>query len=600
MAKISQQTIDEIINASDIVEVIGEYVQLQPAGKSYKGLCPFHQEKTPSFMVSKERKIFNCFSCGEKGNVAGFLMKYKSLTFIEALKTLADRYHVPLEIDTTNAPIEKFNRLYEINRTALDYYQLALTNLEIGKQPLDYLLKRGLDIKTIQAFEIGFSPNEQDALYKNLKSKYQELDMLDIGLIKKNPEGHYYDLFRNRIIFPIKNAQGKVVAFSGRLYQKNDNEPKYVNSPFTQIFTKGEVLFNLDKALPVVKQTKRLILYEGFMDVIASVRAGFKESIATMGTALTKEQAQLIKKYTNNVILCYDGDSAGFEAMMKAIQLLQNEELIVSLVVLPEQLDPDEYVKKYSNEKYRDYINSQQIDPFEFRYQYLKRHADLSKTGGIERFKLTVFDLLKSSSATETEIYLKKLASDTQIDFVTIRTDYRDYRLSKTITKNQEQAMKKTVFVGIPQRYYLAEKTLLNYYIENEGYRMQITNELTDVFCTDELNLEILMNVNDILDDNPKADSLKDKILSRFKDNKLIKVKLVLEQKNGFSQLELDHCINQIKERSLDLEIKALKEKQMRLDTATKSAEYIDLNNQILSIKQRKEILWKKTKSSKN
>lgn len=153
MAKISQQTIDEIINASDIVEVIGEYVQLQPAGKSYKGLCPFHQEKTPSFMVSKERKIFNCFSCGEKGNVAGFLMKYKNLTFIEALKTLADRYHVPLEIDSTNAPIEKFNRLYEINRTALDYYQLALTNLEIGKPALDYLLKRGLDIKTIQTLD---------------------------------------------------------------------------------------------------------------------------------------------------------------------------------------------------------------------------------------------------------------------------------------------------------------------------------------------------------------------------------------------------------------------------------------------------------------
>ena len=600
MALISQQTIDEIINASDIVEVIGEYVQLQPAGKSYKGLCPFHQEKTPSFMVSKERKIFNCFSCGEKGNVAGFLMKYKNMTFVDALKTLAERYHIPLEIDSTHAPLEKFNRLYEINRTALDYYQLALTNLEVGRPALEYLLKRGLDVQTIKTFEIGFSPNDQDALYKNLKTKYQELDLIDLGLIKKNAEGHYYDLFRNRIIFPIKNAQGKIIGFSGRLYLNSDNEPKYVNSPFTQIFTKGEVLYNLDKAIPVVKQSKRLVLYEGFMDVIASVRAGIKESIATMGTALTSEQARLIKKNTDNVVLCYDGDSAGFEAMMKAIKLLQNEDLIVNLVVLPEQLDPDEYVKKYSKEKYRDYINNQQIDPFEFRYQYLRKHGDLKRSGGIERFKISIFELLKASSATETEIYLKKLANDTQIDYQTIRTDYHDYKLSKTITKSHEIAMKKTLFIAIPQRYYVAEKTLLNYYMISEKYRNQIKNELTDVFCADELNLEILMNINDILDDSPSIVDLKEKLFSRFKDDKLVKVQMVLDYRNEYSQLELEHCINQIKERTLELEIKALREKQSHLDSTTNATEVNQINSQILSIMQRKEILWKKMKSSKN
>lgn len=600
MAKISQQTIDEIINASDIVEVIGEYVQLQPAGKNYKGLCPFHQEKTPSFMVSKERKIFNCFSCGQKGNVAGFLMKYKNMTFVESLKSLADRYHIALELDVQSEPIEKFNRLYEINRMALDYYQLVLTNLENGKPALEYLLKRGLDIKTIQTFEIGFAPNEQDHLYKNLRTKYQELDLLELGLIKKHQEGSYYDLFRNRIIFPIKNEQGKIIAFSGRLYQNIDNEPKYVNSPYTQIFTKGNVLYNLDKALLVLKQTKRLVLYEGFMDVIASVRAGIKESIATMGTALTIEQAKLIKKYTDNIVVCYDGDSAGFEAMMKAVKLLENEKLIVSLVVLPEQLDPDEYVKKYSEAKYRDYINANQIDPFEFRYQYILKHSDLKRAGGIERFKLSVFDLVKMSSATETELYLKKLSSDTQVDFQTIKTDYRDYQLSQVITRNQAEAMKNTASIVVPQRFYLAEKTLLNYYIENEEYRNQIKNELTDVFCTDELNLEILLNIDDILEDKNINEDLKTKIFSRFRDEKLIKVQMVLHHKNDFSLTELSDCINQIKERSLETEIQLLREKQSHIDLATNSTEHNRISNQILSIKQRKEILWKKMKSSKN
>ena len=600
MERISQQTIDEILNVVDIVEVIGEYVQLQPAGKSYKGLCPFHNEKSPSFFVNKEKHIFNCFGCGEKGNAAGFLMKYKNLTYVEALKNLADRYRIPLEIETTNNQQDKYNRYYEINRTALDYYQLALTHLETGKPALDYLKKRGIDIKTIQQFEIGFAPNDMDVLFKNLKTKYQELDLLDIGLVKKHQDGHYYDLFRNRIIFLIKNALGKVIGFSGRIYQPSETDPKYVNSPFTQIFTKGEVLYNLDKAIPVMKQMKRVVLYEGFMDVIASVRAGITEAIATMGTALTIEQARLIKKHTDNIILCYDGDSAGFEAMMKAIQILENEKLIVNLVVLPEKLDPDEYVKKYSLEKYREYVNTQQIDPFEFKYQYLKKHADLKKAGGIERFKLSVFDLIKDTSATVTELYLRKLATDTLVDFLTVRTDYRDYQLSKAITKNQTDAKQKLIHIAISNKYILAEIALLNYYIDSPEYRAIIQNDLVGVFCSDELNRDILLTVDDVLETSPNSENLREIVLSRFKNEKLMKAELILKPKNAYSLVELEDCINQIKERNLINEENSIRDRQRQLDSRVDGEEYKKLSADVLSIRQRRENIWKKTKSSKN
>ncbi|MDP3129797.1 MAG: DNA primase, partial [Bacillota bacterium] len=384
MAPISQQAIDAIMNASDIVDVVGEYVKLQPAGKNFKGLCPFHSEKTPSFFVSPEKHIFHCFGCGEKGNAAAFLSKYKNISWPEAMKELADRHGIPLELDRKYGPDESFQRYYEINATASDFYQLALTNSTEGKPALDYLLTRGLDLHTIQQFELGFSPDGADQLYRNLKGKFQELDMLQIGLIKKNAEGNYYDLFRNRVMFPIKNEYGKVVAFSGRLYKKAENEPKYVNSPFTEIFTKGDTLYNLDRAQPAIKTAKRVILYEGFMDVIASVNAGVKEAVASMGTALTPVQAALIKRFADKVCVCYDGDEPGFEAISKAIPLLEEAKLDVSVLLLPDDLDPDEFVRKYSAEKYRAFVDQNQVDKYEFRYQRLIRHADLRRAAEVE------------------------------------------------------------------------------------------------------------------------------------------------------------------------------------------------------------------------
>jgi len=274
--------------------------------------------------------------------------------------------------------------------------------------------------------------------------------------------------------------------------------------------------------------------------------------------------------------------------------------LIVNLVVLPEKLDPDEYVKKYSLEKYREYVNTQQIDPFEFKYQYLKKHADLKKAGGIERFKLSVFDLIKDTSATVTELYLRKLATDTLVDFLTVRTDYRDYQLSKAITKNQTDAKQKLIHIAISNKYILAEIALLNYYIDSPEYRAIIQNDLVGVFCSDELNRDILLTVDDVLETSPNSENLREIVLSRFKNEKLMKAELILKPKNAYSLVELEDCINQIKERNLINEENSIRDRQRQLDSRVDGEEYKKLSADVLSIRQRRENIWKKTKSSKN
>ncbi len=599
MERISQQTIDEIMQATDIVDVIGEYVQLQPSGKSFKGLCPFHHEKTPSFYVSKDKHIFNCFGCGEKGNAAGFLMKYKNWSYVESLKYLADRYHIPLEIDVGRGTVDKSSRLFEINQTASDYYQLALTHLEAGKPALSYLKKRGMDVQTIQYFEIGFAPSEYDTLYKNLKTKYQELDLLEVGLVKKSAEGHFYDLFRNRILFPIKNINGKIVGFSGRIYQPSETEPKYVNSPYTTLFTKGQILYHLDKAIPFIKQMKRAVLYEGFMDVIASVRAGIKEAVATMGTALTIDQANQLKKVTNHVVLCYDGDRAGFEAMIKAISILENAKLQVTLVVLPDNLDPDEYVQKLGVDAYQTVINTQQIDPFEFKYLAVRQSKNLHHAGSVEQLKMAVFDMLKDSSATMIELFLKRLAKDTSVDYETIRTDYHSYKLSKAILASKTSSPSGYGKIAVINRAQKAELSLLAYYAKDAFYRQRITDELPGFYCYEELNQEIFMTMQDILETKQLNSDLTEYVIARFKPEKQFAVRKVLTNEHDYSLTELDDDINQMKARKIEEDIADLREQQQTIGSDDKSR-YHEINQEIISLVKRKDSLWTKKKPSKH
>jgi DNA primase len=423
---------------------------------------------------------------------------------------------------------------------------------------------------------------------------------LELGLIKKSSEGSYYDLFRNRIIFPIRNEYGKVVGYSGRLYENKKDEPKYVNSPFTTIFTKGDVLYNLDRAQAAIKTQKRVILYEGFMDVIASVKSGLKEAVCSMGTALTGAQAVLLRKYAEKVVLCYDGDSAGFEAMQKAIPILENAGLAVSLLILPEDLDPDDYVKKYSEAQYAQYVENNQIDKYEFRYQYMKKHTDFRKAAEIERFKVALFTTLqKEASGTVTEIYLRHLAADAHVDFETIRADFNQYGLSQKVSQSLAEKRTKISAGMIMNKFLRAEQQLVCYYTRAAEYRRVIREFYPTRFCADDRNDEIIVNIDDLLAVHPDADVLT-LVPQRFFNQQEEIRQIMTLKKDEYGVQELQDCLNTLFERDVENNVKALERQLSQLDPTADKEQKILLMDRILKEKKRgNEINGKKRNPKK-
>lgn len=479
MAKISDEVLSEIISKTDIVDLISEKVNLSRKGKSYFGLCPFHNEKTPSFSVEPDKKIYKCFSCGEGGNAITFKQKMNNLSFVEAAKELAIRAN--MDISFSNYIHENPNkRLFDINKEVENFYKFYLSSTKQGKTAVDYLKERSIDQDIINAFNIGLAPTEYDVLYKTLTEKdILVTELADLGLVRKSKKDNWYDLFRERVIFPIHNEQGNTVGFSGRIYQNiKDDQPKYVNSPQTALFVKSNILYNLDKAINEIKKTNRVILYEGFMDVIASYRANMKEAVASMGTALTKEQVDIIKKYTNRVIICYDGDKPGIEAANRAIALLEARNLDVRVVILKDGLDPDDYINKYSIEDFQNEINNNQIDKLEFKYIYMKLSIDFTKMLEIEKFKKSVFDLIKNTSNTIIETYIKRLSYDIDVSNESVRQDFFQYTRKNIIpTKNRG-----TNELVIEDRYVKAERRILKYFMKDFKYLQRFNNEFSEVF----------------------------------------------------------------------------------------------------------------------
>lgn len=499
MVKISDAVISEVLSKTDIVDLISEKVSLSKKGKSYFGLCPFHNEKTPSFSVEPERKIFNCFSCGEKGNAIGFLQKTENLSFVEAVEKLADRANI--SFDSAKYIKENPNKKFlDVNKEASDFYQFYLNSTKNGILAKEYLKNRGITDEIIDKFNIGLSPNDFDLLYKTLTDKgYLVSDLHDLGLVKQGKNDSFYDLFRERIIFPIVNHHGDVVGFSGRKYLKKDDDgPKYINSPQTVVFTKSNVLYNMNNAISEIKKNKRLVLFEGYMDVIAAYRANVKESVASMGTSLTVEQVKLIKKYTNNVTICYDGDPAGIEATERAIKLFEQAHMEIKIVLLPDNLDPDDYLKKYSEKDLNEFINNSWIDKIEFAYLKSNMNVDFTKMLDVEHYKKIIFDLIKNTSNTIIESYINRLSQDMKVSSESIRQDFNQYT-KRNIRNLRSKNLQK---VQIDQKYSVAERYLINYYIKDYKYVRTFNNEFGEMFYIDPKVRDIKMIVEDLHYDN--------------------------------------------------------------------------------------------------
>lgn len=569
MARISQEKIDDILSKTDIVDIIGEKVTLQKQGKGYFGLCPFHNEKTPSFSVEPERKIYNCFSCGEKGNAITFLQKTSHLSFVEAIEELAHRANV--SIDLTDVKKENPNkRLFDINLDALNFYKLYLSNTKQGELAKNYLSNRGLTSDVLESFELGLSPNDFDLLTKTLTSRGVLVsDLYDLGLSKESKKETFYDLFRDRIIIPIKDERGNVVAFSGRTYlDKDKDSPKYINSPQTKIFTKSNVLYNMNNALNYIKQKDRVVLFEGYMDVIAAWRANIKESVASMGTSLTKEQVKLMKRFTNNIVICYDGDKAGIEATERAISLCNNEHMNVRVVTLENGMDPDDYIEKYGKEKLENYINNQSIDTVLFQYKLYFKQTDLNQMLDIEKLKKQVFDLIKNTSHTNIDTYLRKLSEDTKLSEISIKQDFDQYTRRSNRQDERRLVYQPVNRLHITDKFRNAERSILNYFMDNYRYVVDFNANFDVLFFISEKARDIKIAIEDLYfyDDNKEEkqislDELKQVIseddfqyyVSEVKYDKTIS--LSDEEYMDFKQVLHYYFDNELKLRQMETEI---------------------------------------------
>lgn len=422
MPSLSDNFLQELKLKTDVVDVVSSYVSLKKRGNTYVGLCPFHNEKTPSFTVYENTQSFYCFGCGAGGDSVSFMRKIENLDYIDAVKLLAQRAGMQMPDDGYDDSISKKRRtILQINRETAKFYHAYMMS-EQGKIGLQYYLDRGLSIKTIRHFGLGYAPNQWDALLKHLKSKgFSVTDMAAAGVVRKGEKG-YYDYFRNRVMTPIIDVRGNFIAFGGRVL--DDSKPKYINTSDTLVYKKTNEVFGLNYAKDSGKDS--LILCEGYMDVIAMHQAGFTNAVAGCGTALTNEQVRLISRYAKEVILVYDNDEAGQKALNKAISLFDQIDIGISIPTLSGGKDPDEIIKNLGRARFEDMLDGASNE-VEFAIMKLRKNFNLQTTQGKSQFASDVVKVLANATPIEQDLYLSRIADELGIEKRAIQAQLSEY-----------------------------------------------------------------------------------------------------------------------------------------------------------------------------
>ncbi|HEM6021862.1 TPA: DNA primase [Streptococcus suis] len=453
---LSKDKITEIKQALNIVDVIGETVALTKAGRNYVGLCPFHGEKTPSFNVIEDKQFYHCFGCGKSGDIFKFVEEVRGVSFADAVAILAEKAGFQVDITPSYHQEEKrispHQVLYDIHRDAAKFYHALLMTTKMGEEARAYLHQRGLTDDVIKTFQLGLAPAEQNILYQKLSGQYDEESLLNSGLFNPSENNIIYDAFQARIIFPLADEYGRIVAFSGRIWTEEDRNnkqlAKYKNSRSTAIFNKSYELYHLDKAKAVIKKQREAYLMEGFLDVIAAHRVGIDNAVASMGTALTREHVAHLAKFCKKIVLTYDGDKAGQAATMKALDELQDFQ--VEIVSLPDNTDPDEFLQKNSEEALQQVLTKSRISDVEFLIQYLKPENPDNLQMQIEFVDKIAPIIAKVSSITAQNSYIYKVA-DLLSDF-----DYNQVEQAvNAVRLNQRQERTQQVFQSQTGQSYL-------------------------------------------------------------------------------------------------------------------------------------------------
>lgn len=549
--------IEEIKSRCDIVDVISDYMQLKSSGSNYTGLCPFHSEKTGSFMVSKSKQIYKCFGCNAGGDVISFVMRYENVDFMEAVKILAKRCGITLERNISEEEkqkIQEINKFREIHTEAARFY---FANLLGTKNPgYEYLKKRGLSDKIIKKFGLGYSLNSWNSLMNYLLAKgYDKTDLVKCGLVTHKTETNkYFDRFRNRVMFPIFNYNGKVIGFGGRVL--DDSLPKYLNSPETLVFNKRLNLYGLNISKKSIKDDT-LILVEGYMDLISLYQNNIENVVATLGTALTIEQARLIRKFAKNVIISYDSDQAGQNATLRAIDILLQADIKVKILNLKDCKDPDDFIKKYGFEGYKkaieesDYYIKYKIDILKKKYNL---NNDSHKMSFVEE---STFMLKKLKSPIEKDLYAKYLSDLTNISIESIRASV-GIKVNRNYNKKNTNAHKKIEQMSKIQDGYLkVEAKFIKLLMENKDLRNSVLEGIT----SDEFLFDETKEIFNYIIKNRELDKITiDKIKSLNISEEYVKniKNIKIEEINTYTLESTKKIIKQIKKNIIDNEIKSM------------------------------------------
>lgn len=441
MARYSDEIIDDVRQSNDIVDVISQYVRLKRSGRNYFGLCPFHNEKSPSFSVSPEKQIFHCFGCGVGGNVFTFLTKIEGINFVEAVQQLAERANIQLPTLENNVDSAKEvlkAKVYKVNEFTAKYYHENLYRPE-SKIAQEYIKKRKLSNETLKSFQIGFS-GKFDELYQELKKQgFEDREILESGLVNKNERGQFIDRYRNRLMFPICDVRGRVIAFGGRVL--DDSKPKYINSPENVVYSKGRHLYGLNVAKKYDIK-KRLLIVEGYMDVISLHQRDIHNVVASLGTALTQQQGYLLRNNTEQIILSYDSDEAGQTAKVRAMEILQNMGCDIRVLQMEGAKDPDEYVVKYGNARFQNLVDKA-ISVIEFKVKILRQSLNLENTNDKIKFLNEIAKLIaKIDNSMEREVYIEKIAKEYDVSKEAIYAEvnkltYKESKDEKVLSKTR-------------------------------------------------------------------------------------------------------------------------------------------------------------------
>lgn len=478
---ISKEILDKIDNETDIVALASEFIDLHRVGKNYMGLCPFHEEKTPSFSVSSEKNIAMCMGCGQGGRPLKFYRQIKNIPFHQAAIELAEK--LGIEIEDSTQQTDSNEKFYKLLDDAVSFYKLNLTNSVSGLEVIKYLNNRKINNDSIEHFNIGYSPDQRDSLYQFLKSKnHNTSDMIEVGLIKSADDGTYYDFFRNRLMFPITNEFGKPVGFSARTLSSKE-KTKYINSPDTTVFKKSLILYNLNEASLEVRRKNQLILFEGFFDVISAHQNGIKHGIATMGTALTNEQIRLMKGLTNNILVAFDGDKAGINATLKITPNLLRNKMLVEVLNLPDKNDPDEFIKNHGGQAFTNLIANSSVDAYEFEYNYHYKNTNLNNANEIQTFISNVKKMLEYATPAIISLYRKRLANDIKIDEQSIKIVAKDMPVIDTPIKK--------VKIKLSNKYEESDMRLIILMVRSNTW----TNRLKDRLSIHDYSNLVLSNI---------------------------------------------------------------------------------------------------------